>query len=158
MRPDIIYSALSDDVVLLYITIKLLICKSSCTFQLPWVGGNQDGWGMDFIMAHCSPSLERVCYILCGYHLTFEEKAAFAELLVLKIESVFICAGLKGRKGEGLQHHSSLLSTRQKRAEMLFSSAVHSAWFQAVTELGGVIFPFRSRVEKKENQKVTKDW
>lgn len=49
-----------------------------------------------------------------------------------------------------------LLSAKQKKAEMLFSSAVYSAWFQAVTELGGGIFPFRA--EKKENQKVTRDW
>lgn len=75
---------------------------------------------MDFIMPHCSPSEERVCYILCGYHLTFEEKAAFAELLVLKIESVFICAGFKGRKGEGLQHHSSACSLQSRKGQKCY--------------------------------------
>lgn len=39
---------------------------------------------------------------------------------------------------------------------MLFSSAMYSAWFQAVTELGGDIFPSRSGVEKKENLKGDK--
>lgn len=75
---------------------------------------------MDFIMPHCSPSEERVCYILCGYHLTFEEKAAFAELLVLKIESVFICAGFKGRRGEGLQHHSSACSPQSRKGQKCY--------------------------------------
>lgn len=151
--------SLSDHVVLLYIIIKLLICKSSCTFQLPWVSGNQDGWGMDFIMPRCSPWEERVCYILCGYHLTFEEKSCLcwafsAENWI----SVYMC-WVQGEEGGGTAAPLlCLLSAKQKRAEMLFSSAVYSAWFQAVTELGGGIFPFRSRVEKKENEKVAKDW
>lgn len=34
---------------------------------------------------------------------------------------------------------------------------MYSAWFQTVTELGGDIFPFRSGVEKKENQNGTEN-
>lgn len=47
--------------------------------------------------------------------LHFEEKAAFAKLLVLKIESVFVCAGFKGRKDEGLEHHSSACSLQSRK-------------------------------------------
>lgn len=71
--------------------------------------------------------------------------------------SVYMC-WVQGEEGGGTAAPLlCLLSAKQKRAEMLFSSAVYSAWFQAVTELGGGIFPFRSRVEKKKkNQKVIK--
>lgn len=47
--------------------------------------------------------------------LRFEEKAAFAKLLVQKMELVFICTRFKGRKHEGLEHHSSACSLQSRR-------------------------------------------
>lgn len=75
----------------------------------------------------------------------FEEKTAIATLLVLKMESEFICGRSKARKKEGLQHSSSACSLQPRKGLEMYS-----AWFQTVTELGAHVFPFRSGVEKKK--------
>lgn len=77
-----------------------------------------EAWTSLCLTAHLERRGCATSFVVTTSHL--RKKAAFAELLVLKIESVFMCAGFKGRKGEGLQHLSSACSPQSKGQKCYF--------------------------------------
>jgi len=72
-----------------------------------------EAWTSLWLTVHLPRGECAVSFVVTTLH--FEEEAAFAKLLVLRMESVFVCARFEGRKDEGLERHSSACSLQSRK-------------------------------------------